>query len=283
MAVVVATRNRREELLRSLGRLVALPERPEIAVVDNASTDGTPEAVPDAYPQVRVIPLERNLGAAARTVGVRAVRAPYVAFADDDSWWEPGALARAADLLDAHPRLGLVAARILVGPEEREDPICAGMRESPLPEDRPDLPGRPVLGFLACAAAVRRQAYLQAGGFIPGLGVGGEEEFLAADLAAAGWGVRYVEELTVHHYPSALRDARERRRTATRNALWFLWLRRPLPVAARRTLRVLAALPRGGVSARGVADALLGAPGLMRRRRAVPPHVERSLRALDGS
>ena len=48
---------------------------------------------------------------------------------------------------------GLVA-RILVGPRESEDPICKENAHGPLPEE-PDLPGPPVLGFLACAAIAR--------------------------------------------------------------------------------------------------------------------------------
>jgi hypothetical protein len=41
---------------------------------------------------------DRTLG---RTLGVRAATTPYVAFSDDDSWWEPGALQSAADLRNA--------------------------------------------------------------------------------------------------------------------------------------------------------------------------------------
>ncbi len=65
------------------------------------------------------------------------------------------------------------------------------MEHSPLPVE-PDLPGPPVLGFLACAAIVRRKAYLEVGGFDPRMMIGGEEELLAADLASAGWGLAYV-------------------------------------------------------------------------------------------
>ena len=92
-----------------------------------------------------------SAGAVARTIGVHLARTPYVAFSDDDSWWEPGALARAAELFDAHPRLGLIAARVLVGADRVPDPINAAMAGSPLPSE-PGLPGPSVLGFLACAA-----------------------------------------------------------------------------------------------------------------------------------
>ena len=63
LTVVVITRNRREELLRTLGRLAALPERPPVIVVDNGSDDGTTAAVRGAHPGMLLIAARRNLGA----------------------------------------------------------------------------------------------------------------------------------------------------------------------------------------------------------------------------
>jgi GT2 family glycosyltransferase len=274
------THNRSNEVLRSLDHLTRLPEDPRIVVVDNGTIDGTAEAVAERFPRVEVLRPGRNLGAAGRTLGARHVDAPYLAFCDDDTWWEPGALSRIADLFDAHPRLAVIAGRILVGPEGREDLICAEMEHSPLP-DEPGLPGSPLMGFLAGCSVVRRAAYLEVGGFEPWLFFCGEEEFLAADFAAAGWAMRYVSEVVVHHYPSAARDAHRRRWLGIRNTLWFAWLRRPLPSALRRTWLMARTVPRDRVSLRGFAAALAGLPWVVRRRRVVPPEVEHRLRLLD--
>src|SRR4051794_32357037 len=202
ISVVIATRDRRVHLGRTLDRLQSLPESPSIVLVDHGSSDGTAEYVRRAHPEVRLIALGENLGAAARTLGVAEARSPYVAFSDDDSWWAPGALACASDRFDAHRRLGLLAARVLVGPGETIDPSCAMMAASPLPT-RADLPGPSVLGFLACGAVVRRSAFLEAGGFEARFGVGGEEELLAMDLAAAGWGLAYCKDVVAHHHPTS--------------------------------------------------------------------------------
>jgi GT2 family glycosyltransferase len=280
VAVVIATRNRREELLRTLRNLRSLPEQPRVVVVDNASTDGTASAVRSERPDVELIALEENRAAAGRTVGARRVDTPYVAFSDDDSWWTPGSLSRAADLFDRHPRLGLLAARILVGPEEREDPTCVEMANSPIPPD-PSLPGPPVLGFLACAAVVRRSAYLEVGGFDPEIFFSGEEALLAADLAAAGWGLSYVESAVTHHHPSKLRDAPARRKMALRNALWLAWLRRPARTAAHQTLRMLGASLRNGEARAALIEALPGAHRALLRRQTVPEHIENDLQRLD--
>jgi GT2 family glycosyltransferase len=279
VSVVIATRNRGPELLGTLARLAALWERPPIVVVDNGSTDGTAELVRASHPGVQVVGLRRNRGGAARTVGARLVDSPYVAFSDDDSWWAPGALSRAVELLERHPRLAVLAARVLVGPEERLDPVCDEMAHSPLPW-APDLPGPPVLGFIACGAVVRRAAFLEVGGFDVRLGVGGEEELLSIDLAARGWGLAYVEEVVAHHHPSPSRDPSGRRRVQVRNALWSAWLRRPLGGAARQTahLAALAMHQQGAWS--GVLLAILGLPWVLRERRPVPRELEAALRSL---
>jgi GT2 family glycosyltransferase len=277
IGIVVATRNRRHSLLRTLARLRALPERPPVVVVDNASGDGTAEAVRAVHPDVEVVALPRNLGGGARTVGARALDTGAVAFSDDDSWWEPGSLARAARLLDAHPRLALIAARILVGREGRLDPTSEAMANSPLVA--PDgLPGRPVLGFVACGAIARRRAFLEAGGFEPRLGIGGEEQLLALDLAAAGWQLAYVPDVVARHHPGdGGRDGRSA--TELRNLLWTAWLRRRAPAALARTASIAASALRERQPGALLAAAR-GLPWALRNRRAVPPEVERAARRL---
>jgi GT2 family glycosyltransferase len=280
VTVVVATRDRRDSLVESLERLVALPERSPVIVVDNASTDGTAGAVRRSFPRVELVTLERNRGGAARSAGAERAATPYIAFSDDDSWWAPGALSAAADLFARHSRLGLIAARVLVGPEERVDETCVVMSSSPLGTE-PDLPGPSVLGFVACGAIVRRDAYLQAGGFRSRLGVGGEEEVLAIDLATAGWALAYVPDIVAHHHPSEQRDRAGRQRVVTRNALWSAWLRRRARGALRQTWRVGRGAFGDSAARAGVAEALAGVPWVLRERRPVSPALEARLSALD--
>lgn len=280
LAVVVITHNRVDELVRTLDRLSQLPERPPVIVVDNASSDGTAGTVSARFPEVVLLQPGRNLGAVGRNLGVATARAPYVAFCDDDTWWEAGSLARAAELFDAHPDLAVITGHIVVEPGGRDDPVCAEMADSPLPIPA-GLPGRPILSFLAGASVVRRRAFLQAGGFEPHLFLGGEEELLAADLASAGWAMAYVAECRVHHHPSVARDPHLRRCQGIRNTLWTTWLRRPLPSALRRSARLVRSLPRDAVSGRALVQAAAGLPWVMRHRRVVPPSVEAGLRLLD--
>ncbi|MGN9810089.1 glycosyltransferase family 2 protein [Micromonospora sp. BQ11] len=273
VTVVVATRNRRRQLLETLGRHTA-----DVIVVDNGSDDGSPEAVRRAFPHVRVVRLGCNAGAgAARNVGVALAATPFVAFADDDSYWAPGALERAVRLLRAYPRTGLLTGRVLVGPQARLDPVSADMARAPLGTP-PDAPGPSVLGFLACAVVLRRAAFRQVGGFTEKLGTYGEEALLAMDLAAAGWRLSYVDEVVAHHLPlPSGRDRGARHRVEARNRLITAALRRP----ARVVLRTAADALRDAAGRRGLLDAGRQAGWALRHRRPLPAPVEAGLRVLE--
>ncbi|SFL10187.1 glycosyltransferase family 2 protein [Geodermatophilus ruber] len=280
VAVVVITHQRREELLLALARLRALPEQPPVVVVDNGSGDGTAAAVRERFPEVELIASRENLGAIGRNLGVARVHRPYVAFCDDDTWWEPGSLRTAADVLDAHPRLAVLTARILVEPGGTEDPIVPELRDSPVP-GADWLPGPALGSFLAGASVLRREAFDEVGGFCERLWLGGEEELLAADLATRRWELCYLPALTVHHQASRARDPHKRRSDGIRNTLWTTWLRRPLRPALSRTAHLLRTLPRDRVTAAGLLAAVRGLPWVLRERRVLPPHAEARFAALD--
>ncbi|MFW5972664.1 MAG: glycosyltransferase family 2 protein [Bacteroidota bacterium] len=273
------TRNRRQDLESTLGRLRQLPEQPSVVVVDNGSTDGTPEMVRMAFPEFRLLSLGYNAGVAARNLAVRQLDTPYVVFNDDDSWWAPGSLRRVVDLFDEHPALGAVTAHVVVEPDGGDDPTSLKMQQSPL-DGRGTLPGIPVLGFLACATATRREAFLSVGGFEERFHFGGEEQLLATDLAAAGWAIRYVPDVIVHHRASSARDRLWRHERDVRNRLWYFWLRRPAGVAALRSLQVLLDAP-AHVSTKALVSAVREGSWVWRERSVVPKWLEDQLKRLD--
>ncbi|BFU41893.1 glycosyltransferase [Krasilnikovia sp. MM14-A1004] len=267
----MATRNRCQQLMRLLPRHAA-----PVIVVDNGSDDSTPEMVQSYFPHVRLIRLAENVGVAARNIGVAAAETPYVAFADDDSYWEGDALRSAAHLFAAHPRAALLTGRVLVGRRGHLDTVSAEMAAAPI-GTAADLPGPSVLGFLACAAAVRRDAFLAVGGFEAKLHMYGEEALLAMDLASRGWGLAYVPSLVVRHFPQATgRDPGARRRRQVRNDLLTTWTRRPVGVGARAALRCLGSREGRG----GLRDALAELAWVRRHRRPVAPRIEAALRIL---
>ncbi|NLE96012.1 MAG: glycosyltransferase family 2 protein [Dehalococcoidia bacterium] len=91
----------------------------EVIIVDDCSSDNTPEVVAHIVAnhsdRVRSIRLEENVGlAGARNVGIRAARGPLIAFQDDDDIWLPEKLSAQVKALSRHPECGMCYGRALV-------------------------------------------------------------------------------------------------------------------------------------------------------------------------
>jgi GT2 family glycosyltransferase len=148
------------------------------------------------------------------------------------------------------------------------DPVSRQMAAAPLGTSR-DLPGPDVLGFVACATVVRREAFLQVGGFDDVVFFAGEEERVALDLAAAGWGMSYVEAVTAHHHPSARRATPAARQALVeRNQVLTALMRRPGSVVRQRLRARTRPWPDGALAT------AWRAARAVRRRRPLPPDVE---------
>lgn len=80
----------------------------EVIVVDNASTDGTPQWLEEHYPQVRCIGLAQNQGAnAGRQIGLEQAKTRYVLIMDNDMVLEPDAVGKMMHVITTVPRVGL--------------------------------------------------------------------------------------------------------------------------------------------------------------------------------
>ena len=272
VTVVVLTYNRRAEALNAVARALELPGSPEVIVVDNSSKDGTPEALRARYPGVAILQLPKNIGGAGRNVGLQAARTPYVAFCDDDVWWEPASIRNAIEVLAHEPSVAVIAAHVLVGESDRVDQFCDELARTPL-GSRDDTSGYPVLGFMAGASIVRRSALLSVGGFAAQFLVGGEEELAALDLAATGWHIRYVPDVVVHHHPSPVRNPADRRRLILRNALWTALLRYPPRLLLSHGQALMAEARRHRLARRVLVETLRESPWLLSGRRRLPGSV----------
>lgn len=116
LAIVIVSFNARADLERCLASLAAAPPSSpfEIILVDNASTDGSPEAVRARWPAVRVLAQARNLGfAAACNVGLRATAAELVLLLNGDTIVPPGALDRLVARLRASPDAAVAGPRLV--------------------------------------------------------------------------------------------------------------------------------------------------------------------------
>lgn len=115
VSVVIVSWNTRQLLLDALASFLPFQGvSGEVIVVDNASEDGSPEAVEEQYPDVRLIRSDRNLGfAGGVNVGLRAAEHPYVLLLNTDTTVVGNALEALIAYAEAHPEAGIVGPRVL--------------------------------------------------------------------------------------------------------------------------------------------------------------------------
>lgn len=96
----------------------------EVIVVDNGSTDGSPELVTRRFPWAILLQTGANLGfSKANNMGIRRSRGQYVALVNSDVNVFPGCIDRLAEFLDVNPRVGMVGPRIMYG-DRRQQSSC---------------------------------------------------------------------------------------------------------------------------------------------------------------
>ena len=114
--VGVVTWNTAELTSQALRRLVEVDHGCDLRLLvhDNASSDGTPDALSAAVPQAEVVRGQRNLGF-ARAVNLLLARsdAPWFLALNSDAWPEPGAIGALLRTAESRPRAGAVAARLV--------------------------------------------------------------------------------------------------------------------------------------------------------------------------
>jgi hypothetical protein len=115
LSVVIVSWNTRELTLEALRSFLPADDLSlEVVVVDNASSDGSADAIEAAFPGVLVIRNERNVGfASGVNVGLRASRHPLVLLLNPDTRVVGDALSRLVDYSIAHPEAGIVGPRVL--------------------------------------------------------------------------------------------------------------------------------------------------------------------------
>ncbi|MDQ7013061.1 MAG: glycosyltransferase [Planctomycetota bacterium] len=215
------TRNRPERLgqtIEHLGRLT-INTPAELVVADNASDE--PVTLPEVLPNgitCRVVRLERNAGAAARNAAVDAAcaDAEWIVMLDDDSHpverVEP--FAATIERLDAQP-----------------DTVAAVMADIHLPAlGCRESGGLPEV-FVGCGVAIRRGAFVAAGGYDASFGYYVEEYDLAARFLSHGWSVAFEPAFCVEHHKISIgRDMDQILSRLVRNNGWVMQRYAPLPL-----------------------------------------------------
>jgi GT2 family glycosyltransferase len=292
VSIIIPTYNGRALLAACLPALrgQSYPaDRFEVIVVDDASSDGTAAYLAAGFPEVKVAALAQNSGfIAACNAGVAAAQGEILVLLNNDTEAEPGWLAALVAALVEHPEAGAAASKMLLF-DRRDTLHTAGdmMGQDGIPRNRgvwerdegQHDQQRWVFGPCGGAAAYRREAWQQAGGFDRALFMYMEDVDLAWRLQRLGWRTIYAPEARIYHQLSATGGGALASYYTGRNTLWVIarnWpsalLRRywrAMVVAQLRIARDALRAWRGQAGRarlRGQLAGLLGLPRAWRQR-----------------
>ena len=227
VSIILVSYNTREltlECLRSVYRETeGVPF--EMLVVDNASSDGSAQAIADEFDQVQLIALDENLGfGGGCNLAAAKARGGYLLFLNPDTIVLNGAVQKLVAYARLHPDAGLYGGRTLWGDGSlnptscwrRPTPwsvFCRGVgldalfRSNPLFD--PESYGRwqrdsdrEVDIITGCLLLLRRQVWEELGGFDPAFFQRGEDTDLSLKALSLGYRPRICAEAEIIHYGS---------------------------------------------------------------------------------
>jgi GT2 family glycosyltransferase len=245
VSALVVSRNAKDQLLQCLQAFFTSADVPvEAVVVDNDSSDGSPAAVTDEFPQATVLVQSKNLGyGRAANVGLERCQGRFVLLLSPDVTVDPQCVGRLADFLLTRPDAGAVGPRLTL-PSGKLDPEAR--RAFPIPSTLfyqtvglsklfPKSPrfGRHNMGHLsaddahemdsgtAACLMLRMSALDRVGFFDPRYFMAGEDIDLCYRLKLGGWKVFFLPSAKALHRVRA--TSRDRRRQMTYERYRAMW------------------------------------------------------------
>jgi GT2 family glycosyltransferase len=245
VSALIVGRNSKDDLLRCLKTFFASADVPvEAVVIDNASSDGSPAAVTDDFPQATVLVQSKNLGyGRAANIGLERCQGRFVLLLSPEVTLDTQCVGRLADLLLTRPDAAAAGPRLQL-PSGKLDPDAR--RAFPIPSTLfyqtvglnrvfPKSPrfGRANMGYVsadevhemdagtAACLMLRRSALDRVGFFDPRYFMFGEDLDLCYRLKLAGWKVFYVPGATATRHVKPVSAERERQLSYERHrAMW---------------------------------------------------------------
>lgn len=236
LSILIVSYNTRELTLGAL-RSVYRSETNcacEVIVIDNASSDGSVEAIREEFPQVKIIENRDNIGfAKANNQGIREASGRYILLLNSDTIIAPDTIETMVSFMDDRPEVGASGCKVVL-PDGSLDKACR--RGFPTPSASfyyisgfsKLFPNHPKfnqyhLGHLdpdeACEVdclvgafmLVRREAIDEVGGLDEQFFMYGEDIDWCYRLKQAGWIIYYYPETTIVHYKGAGKKRRSRK------------------------------------------------------------------------
>jgi len=233
LTIVIVTWNARDVLLDCLHSIYSTCDGLDfdVVVVDNASTDGTSEAVETRFPQVRLIVSERNLGfARGNNLALEGCGSKYALLLNADTRVCDGAIGSLVEFMEEHPRAGAAGAQLLNEDGSRQNSIAnfpslatellnKSLLKLLFPRRYPSKhfpSGEPIEvdSVIGACMMVRLEAFRDVGGLDERFFFFLEETDFCFRLKEKGWEVWHVPDARVYHIGG--HSARKKSRAAAR-------------------------------------------------------------------
>lgn len=223
VSIIIVSYNTKETTLQAVGSLLETSGdvNLEVIVVDNVSSDGSSEALRDAYPEITVIDAPVNGGFGyGNNVGIAASRGRYLLVLNPDTIMRAGTLAACIEHMDANPDVGMLGCRVtyedgslqstvfrhprlrfliagVVAPHrlQQKTTIFGDQRYATLDRSRP----QDVETVVGCFMMFPRSVLDKVGPFDERFFMYSEETELCHRVRRAGFKVRYFPEAEVVH------------------------------------------------------------------------------------
>lgn len=236
LTVIMVNYNTRELTLIALRTLIANAGNVVMDIVlwDNASSDGSADAVAQEFPQVRLVRSDKNLGfAAANNAAAKDARTPWLLLLNPDTETRPGAIESLLNFAKQHPEAGIVGGRTVFPDGSLNIASCwnqmtvwslfcraVGLSRvfSKSLVFNPEAIGgwkrdsvRHVDIVVGCLLMVHRDVWAQLGGFDEKYFMFGEEVDLCLRAAKAGYRPMITPDAEIVHHVGASYAASEER------------------------------------------------------------------------
>ncbi len=210
---VILNTNRREDTLACLTSLAdgRYPNH-QIIVLDNASTDGSVEAIREQFPAVQIISLTENLGYAGNNnVGIEAALeqgAAWVFVLNEDTILDPDCIAKLVETGAGDPQIGIVGPMVYHFDEpdviqSAGGQFDASMQSAHIAQNEPDTGQFPephdVDWISGCAIMLRREVIEQVGALDERFFYYWEETEWCLRASRAGWRISHVPQAKLWH------------------------------------------------------------------------------------
>jgi glycosyltransferase involved in cell wall biosynthesis len=276
--VIITTKNRMDDLRKAVASALMQDAQPCVLVIDDGSTDGTSDMIRSEFPTVQLERTEQSRGyIVQRNHGAAIAKTPFIFSIDDDAAFSTPRVV-SQTLAEFHdPRVGAVAI-----------PFINVNQNNVVKQIPPDEHGIYVTAnYIGTAHALRRELFLNLGGYREFLFHQGEEEDYCIRMLAAGSVVRLGRADPIHHFESPRRDSKRMDLYGRRNNVLFAWCNVPLVNLPLRLLGTTIMGIRIGIKLRrvprmihGLILGYLAIPRYWRERRPVPSGCYRLNRLL---